>query len=143
MIRTELGDELFWQAIHTFVQDHAHQTVETIDLLRAIDKATGRNLRFLFDQYVLRGGHPDYKVAYSWDGDSNWPSSPSPKPRLKTATPAAPAACSTCASPLVLAMFLTASPPKVNVEQPFTVRIHEREQALLLPPEEKARFHQF
>jgi aminopeptidase N len=71
MIRTELGDELFDQFVHTFVRDNAHKTVETIDLLRAIDKSTGRNLAFLFDQYVYRGGHPDYKVAYSWDGDSN------------------------------------------------------------------------
>ncbi|MBA4455806.1 M1 family metallopeptidase, partial [Cylindrospermopsis raciborskii CS-506_B] len=57
MIRAELGEELFWQAIQTFVQDYAHQTVETIDLLRSIEKATGRNLSFLFDQYVYRGGH--------------------------------------------------------------------------------------
>jgi aminopeptidase N len=71
MIRAELGDELFWRAIHTFVQDHAHQTVETIDLLRAIEKATGRNLLFLFDQYVYRGGHPEYKVGYTWDTDHN------------------------------------------------------------------------
>lgn len=71
MIRGELGEDLFKQAIQTFVRDHAHQTVETVDLLRAIDKATGRNLLFLFDQYVYRGGHPEYKVAYSWDGDSN------------------------------------------------------------------------
>ncbi len=71
MLRAELGEELFWKAIQTFVRDNAHSTVETIDLLRAIEKATGRNLMFLFDQYVLRGGHPDYKVAYSWDGDSN------------------------------------------------------------------------
>jgi len=61
MIRAELGDELFWH-VHTFV--HAHKTG------RAIEKATGRNLLFLFDQYVYRGGHPDFKVAYSWDGDS-------------------------------------------------------------------------
>jgi aminopeptidase N len=71
MIRTELGDELFDKFVSTFVNDNAHKTVETIDVLRAIDKATGRNLAFLFDQYVYRGGHPDYKVAYSWDGDSN------------------------------------------------------------------------
>ncbi|MBD2598216.1 M1 family metallopeptidase [Nostoc spongiaeforme FACHB-130] len=71
MIRAELGEELFWHAIQTFVQDNAHKTVETVDLLRAIDKATGRNLAFLFDQYVYRGGHPDFKVAYSWDGDAN------------------------------------------------------------------------
>ncbi|MCV3212685.1 M1 family metallopeptidase [Plectonema radiosum NIES-515] len=70
MIRAELGEELFWQAIGTFVRDNAHKTVETIDLLRAIEKATGRNLTFLFDQYVYRGGHPDFKVAYSWDRDA-------------------------------------------------------------------------
>ncbi|HEY9295769.1 MAG TPA: M1 family metallopeptidase, partial [Phormidium sp.] len=71
MIRGELGEELFNAAIHTFVQENAHKTVETIDLLRAIEKATGRNFLFLFDQYVYRGGHPDYKVVYSWDADSN------------------------------------------------------------------------
>lgn len=71
MIRAELGDDLFWQAIATFVNDNAHKTVETVDLLRAIEQATGRNLLFLFDQFVFRGGHPDYSVAYSWDGDSN------------------------------------------------------------------------
>jgi len=71
MIRAQLGDELFWQAIQTFIQDNAHKTVETVDLLRAIEKATGHNLLFLFDQYVYRGGHPDFKVAYSWDGDAN------------------------------------------------------------------------
>ncbi|MDZ8095247.1 MAG: M1 family metallopeptidase [Nostoc sp. DedQUE05] len=71
MIRAQLGDELFWQAIQTFVRDNAHKTVETVDLLRAIEKATGRNLLFLFDQYVYRGGHPDFKVAYSWDGDAH------------------------------------------------------------------------
>ncbi|HEY9884207.1 MAG TPA: M1 family metallopeptidase, partial [Thermosynechococcaceae cyanobacterium] len=71
MIRAELGDDLFWKAVATFVNDNAHKTVETVDLLRAIEKASGRNLLFLFDQYVYRGGHPDYKVAYSWDNDSN------------------------------------------------------------------------
>lgn len=71
MIRTELGDELFWKAIHHFVNTNAHKTVETIDLLRAIEEVTGKNCMALFDQYVFRGGHPEYKVGYSWDGDNN------------------------------------------------------------------------
>ncbi|MFN7390974.1 MAG: M1 family aminopeptidase [Pseudanabaena sp.] len=71
MLRTELGEDLFWKAIHHFVRTNAHKTVETIDLLRAIEEATGRNILFLFDQYVFRGGHPEYKVGYSWDGDNN------------------------------------------------------------------------
>jgi len=70
MMRAELGEVLFKKAIAQFVGDHAHSTVETVDLIRAIEKATGRNLRFLFDQYVYRGGHPDYEVTYAWDGDS-------------------------------------------------------------------------
>jgi aminopeptidase N len=71
MIRSILGEDLFNKAIQTFVQDNAHKTVETVDLLRAIEKATGYNLLFLFDQYVYRGGHPDYKIAYSWDNENN------------------------------------------------------------------------
>ncbi|NBD17189.1 MAG: aminopeptidase [Cyanobacteria bacterium] len=71
MIRGELGEEAFTQAIHNFVQKNAHRTVETVDLLRAIDEVTGRNLSPLFDQYVFRGGHPDFKVSYSWDAQNH------------------------------------------------------------------------
>ena len=53
MIRAILGDELFDKAVQTFVRDNAHKTVETVDLLRAIDKATGYNLMFLFDSICL------------------------------------------------------------------------------------------
>ncbi len=67
MIRQALGDDLFWKAIQTFVKTYAHQTVETVDLLRAIETATGRNLLPLFDQYVFRGGHPDFHVSYRWE----------------------------------------------------------------------------
>jgi aminopeptidase N len=71
LIRAELGDELFWRAIQAFVKTHAFGPVGTVDLLRSIQQATGRNLQFLFDQYVFRGGHPDYRVAYSWDSSSH------------------------------------------------------------------------
>jgi len=70
MLWAELGDKLFWKSIQTFVNNHAFGPVETIDLIRAIEQATGRNLLFLFDQYVLRGGHPDFKVSYGWDSEN-------------------------------------------------------------------------
>lgn len=71
MIRGILGEELFAQAMHTFVNNNAHKTVETIDLLRAIETSTGYNLSSLFDQYVFRGGHPDFNINYSWDSEAN------------------------------------------------------------------------
>lgn len=143
MIRTELGDELFWQAIHTFVQDHAHQTVETIDLLRAIDKATGRNLRFLFDQYVLRGGHPDYKVAYSWDGSSNLAKLTITQTQAKDGDTSSTSGLFDLRLPIGFG-YVSGSGSKATVTvKPLTVRIHEREQALFFPLEAKPDFISF
>jgi aminopeptidase N len=142
MIRTELGDELFWKAIHTFVQDHAHQTVETIDLLRAIDKATGRNLRFLFDQYVLRGGHPDYKVAYSWDGDSNLAKLTVTQTQAKDGDTSSTSGLFDLRIPIGFGYASSGKSSKVNVET-FTVRIHEREQAFFFPLKKKPDFISF
>ena len=142
MIRAELGDALFWRAIHTFVQDNAHQTVETIDLLRAIDKATGRNLRPLFDQYVLRGGHPDYKVAYSWDGDSKLAKVTVTQTQAKDGDTSSTSGLFDLRIPIGFGVVGKGKTHTVDVK-PFTVRIHEREQALFFPLDKKPDFISF
>lgn len=67
MLRGELGEARFWRSMQRYVRDNAGRSVETIDLIRAIENATGRNLRGFFDQWVFRGGHPDLKVGITWD----------------------------------------------------------------------------
>jgi aminopeptidase N len=67
MIRTVLGDALWTKAIHHYVRKHRSTNVTTPDLQRAITEATGRNIDWLFDQYVYRGGHPSLKLAFEWD----------------------------------------------------------------------------
>jgi len=143
MIRAELGDALFFRAIQTFVNDNAHRTVETVDLLRAIDKATGRNLQPLFDQFVFRGGHPDYKVAYSWDGDSNLA-------KLTVTQTQAEEGNGLDSGLFDLRVTIgfgdveesgsAANSPQIK---PFTVRIHEREQTFYFPLAEKPQFVSF
>ena len=137
MIRAELGEELFWRAIQTFVRDNAHKTVETVDLLRAIEKATGRNLAFLFDQYVYRGGHPDFKVAYSWDGDAN----------LAKVTVTQTQADKNDSKdlfdlkiPIGFGYTQTGQAAQLNT---FTVRVNEREQSFYFPLAEKPQFVSF
>ncbi|MBW4554503.1 MAG: M1 family metallopeptidase [Trichormus sp. ATA11-4-KO1] len=137
MIRAELGEELFWPAIQTFVQDNAHKTVETVDLLRAIEKATGRNLAFLFDQYVYRGGHPDFKVTYSWDGDAN----------LAKVTVTQTQADKNNSQdlfdlkiPIGFGYVQQGEPAQLKT---FTVRVHEREQSFYFPLTEKPQFISF
>ncbi|WP_416669056.1 M1 family aminopeptidase [Egbenema bharatensis] len=141
MIRSELGDALFFKAIHTFVQDNAHQTVETVDLLRAIDKATGRNLQFLFDQYVFRGGHPDYKVAYSWDGDSHLAKVTVTQTQSKDGDKSSNSGLFDLK--IAIGFGYSESEQAKTQIKPFTVRIHEREQAFYFPLEQKPNFISF
>jgi aminopeptidase N len=140
MIRAELGDELFYRAIRTFVQDNAHKTVETVDLLRAIDKATGRNLHFLFDQYVFRGGHPDYKVAYSWDGDSNLAKVTVTQTQAKEGGSGISGDRFDLKIPIG---FGYTDQDQFKDLKTFTVRVHEREQSFYFPLPEKPQFISF
>ena len=140
MIRTELGDELFWQAIRAFVHEHAHQTVETIDLLRAIDKATGRNLRFLFDQYVLRGGHPDYKVAYNWDSDSSLAKLTVTQTQAKAGDTSSTSNLFDLKIPIGFGYVAESGQTDVK---PFKVRIHDQEQSFFFPLDKKPDFISF
>ncbi|HCV29984.1 MAG TPA: aminopeptidase [Microcoleaceae bacterium UBA9251] len=151
MIRAELGDELFSQAIQTFVQDNAHKTVETIDLLRAIEKATGRNLMFLFDQYVYRGGHPDYKVAYAWDGEHKLAKITVTQTQVKDSKNGN--GNSKDVFDLKIPIGFGYKPKKDDSYnssasstpnlKTFTVRVYEREQSFYFPLEEKPAFISF
>jgi aminopeptidase N len=69
MLRGTLGDVRFWRAIRHYVAQNAGRNVETIDLIRAIEESTGRNLRGFFDQWVFRGGHPELDISVSWDAE--------------------------------------------------------------------------
>jgi aminopeptidase N len=67
MLRGELGEARFWRSIARYVGDNAQRSVETIDLVRAIEAATGRNLRGFFNQWVYREGHPQLQIHFAWD----------------------------------------------------------------------------
>jgi aminopeptidase N len=70
MLRGTLGTGPFRRAIGRYVRDNAGGSVETLDLVRAIEAETGRNLREFFDQWVFRAGHPTLRVAYRYDTPS-------------------------------------------------------------------------
>lgn len=67
MLRYVLGERDFWRVIRHYARTHRGGSVETADLVVAIEEATGQNLRRFFDQWVFRAGHPEYRVAYWWD----------------------------------------------------------------------------
>lgn len=67
MLRGELGETRFWRAIRRYVRDNAQRSVETIDLIRAIEQATGRNVRAFFDRWIFGGGHPQLRIGAAYD----------------------------------------------------------------------------
>lgn len=67
MLRHLLGRDAYYASIKTYYEDNRFQPVETIDLIKAIEKTTGRNMRKFFDQWVFGAGFPEFKVAYSFD----------------------------------------------------------------------------
>jgi aminopeptidase N len=67
MLRGDLGDARFWRSIRHYVATNAQRNVETIDLIRAIEEATGRNMRGFFDRWIFGGGHPEITFSTAWD----------------------------------------------------------------------------
>ena len=66
-LRTYLGDEVFYLALHDYLEEHAFGNVEVNDLRMAFEKASGEDLNWFFDQWFLDKGHPEllFEADYS------------------------------------------------------------------------------
>ena len=67
MLRFVLGDESFFKAISHYVKKHQWQTVETQNLVVAIEEATGQNLQWFFDEWIYKMGHPEFEITSKYD----------------------------------------------------------------------------
>ncbi|MFQ5696275.1 MAG: M1 family metallopeptidase, partial [Terriglobia bacterium] len=67
MLRHFLGDENFFRALKHYLAKNAFGEVESADLQRAFEEATGKNLAWFFDDWVAGGGgRPALEVSASW-----------------------------------------------------------------------------
>lgn len=55
-LRVTVGDAAFWSGLRRYTRDHAGGTVTSIDLERALEASSGRNLRPLFAGWVFGDG---------------------------------------------------------------------------------------
>jgi aminopeptidase N len=67
MLRRQLGDEQWWAAIRQYVKAHAGKLVTTEDFIQSIEAATGKSIRWFFDQWLYGTGHPVFQVAKAYD----------------------------------------------------------------------------
>jgi aminopeptidase N len=66
MLRREVGDSLFWKGIHEYVTRNRAGLVESDDLRRAFEDATGKSLQGFFQEWVYGAGYPEFEVSTEW-----------------------------------------------------------------------------
>lgn len=64
MLRYVMGDEEFKATISYYLKQHPYSSAETSDFFTAVRTATGYDLNWFFDEWILRGGEPNYKLTW-------------------------------------------------------------------------------
>jgi aminopeptidase N len=67
MLRTELGEEVFFRGIRAYYDAHRGLLASTEDLRTAFEKASGRNLKDFFASWVYGAGHTVYELTWNWN----------------------------------------------------------------------------
>ncbi len=70
MLRSVMGDQEFRDAVKLYLERYNFNYAETSDFLRCVYDVTGKSYVWFFDEWVLHGGEPNYKVTYSVQDDT-------------------------------------------------------------------------
>lgn len=64
LLRSELGDDIFFAGIKKYLNDYAYQAAEVHDLRKIFEEVSGKDLLPFFQQWVYGGGHPTLHLTY-------------------------------------------------------------------------------
>lgn len=67
MLRSMLGDALFFGSVREYYRIHRHSSASTDDLCEAFERVSKKNLRWFFDQWLRRPGMPELSGRWSFD----------------------------------------------------------------------------
>lgn len=67
MLRRLLGDKGFFAGLHHYLTVNAYKPVDSHDLSKAFEEATGRNVEPFFDQWIYKPGHPVLDSTWTYD----------------------------------------------------------------------------
>ncbi len=67
ILREQVGTEAFWKALNTYLNAHKYGSVESTDLRKAMEDASGQDLGWFFDQWVYGVGAPKLLVSQMYN----------------------------------------------------------------------------
>ena len=66
LLRKQVGDEAFFASLKLYLTQNAFKTGEIDQLRLAFESVTGEDLKWFFDQWFLKPGHPDLQVTQEY-----------------------------------------------------------------------------
>ena len=70
MLREEIGNAAFWKGVNIYLNRHKFANVESGDLRKSMEEASGKELRWFFDQWVYGIGSPKLTVKQVYNAKS-------------------------------------------------------------------------
>lgn len=70
MLRKTIGDDAFKAGIKKYLTDNKLQAVEAHDLRIALERVSGQDLNWFFNQWYFNQGHPSLEIEYDYDATS-------------------------------------------------------------------------
>ena len=67
MLRDNIGTERFWDGIREYYRRYQNQNASTDDLRAVMERASGKDLRWFFDQWLTRSGVPALTGSWRYD----------------------------------------------------------------------------
>ena len=65
MLRKEVGDPMFWDAVQTYYERYTHSNAYSDDLRTVFEEVADRSFETFFDQWVYQAGHPNLNVNWT------------------------------------------------------------------------------
>lgn len=69
MLRSSLGDGVFFEGVRTYYHRHKNSTASTEDLRAAFEETSGTDLLAFFQSWIYGKGHPQYELSWQWVKD--------------------------------------------------------------------------
>lgn len=69
MLRNIIGDDAFFAALNLYLRENAYQDVEIHQLRLAVEKITGQDFNWFFNQWFLDNGHPVLDISWQYSED--------------------------------------------------------------------------
>ena len=66
MLRKEVGDEIFWQAIKKYYHQFKLSNALTDDLREVFERTSGKDLKQFFHQWIFQAGQPELSLNWSF-----------------------------------------------------------------------------